>query len=85
MTTRSGATYTSMGDPTTIPSSSNPLEPPSDVARLGAAFTSFATDMRTQLTEIRKDLNESRDMANRRLNYLEHPELSLHRDERIPR
>ena len=74
-----------MGDPTTIPSSSNPPEPPSDVARLWAAFTSFATDMKTQLTEIRKDLNESRDMANRRLNYREHPELSLHRDGRTPR
>ena len=84
MTTRSGATYTSMGDPTIIPSSSNPPDPPSYVARLEAAFTSFATDMRTQLTEIRKDLKESEDMANRRLNYLEHPELSLQRNRRTP-
>ena len=85
MTTRSGTTYNSMGDPTTIPSSSNPPEPPSDVARLEAALTSFATDMRAQLTEIRKDLNESGNMTNRRLNYLEHPELSPHRDRRTPR
>ena len=84
MATRSGTTYNSMGDHTTIPSSSNPPEPPSDMARLEEAFRSFATDMKAQVAEIRQDLNESRSMANRRLNELEHPELNLQRDRRTP-
>ena len=82
MTTHSGTTYNPMGDPTSIPSSSNPVNPPSVVARLGSAFQSFAMDMKAQVVEIKENLNETSSMTNRRLNELEHPELSLHRDRR---
>ena len=54
-----------MGDPTDIPSSSNPSNPPSDMTRLENAFKSFAKDMRAQDTEIKENLNETRSMANR--------------------
>ena len=84
MTTRSGNTYNPMGDPANIPSSSNPPEPPSSVSRLESAFVSFATEMRAQVAEIRKDLNDSINMTNRRLNGLEHPEPLLHRERRTP-
>ena len=78
MITRSGANYNPMGDPTNIPSSSNPVNPPFDMARLESAFKSFADDMRAQVAEIKENLNETRVMSNRRLNELEHPKLSLH-------
>ena len=84
MPTRSGATYNPMGDPTDIPSSSNPSNPPSDMAKLENAFRSFADDIRTQIVEIKENVNETRSMANRRLNELEHPELSLQRNRRNP-
>ena len=77
MPTRSGATYNPMGDPTDIPNSSTPSNPPSDMARLENASRSFVDDMRTQITEIKENVNEIRSMANRRLNELEHLELSL--------
>ena len=79
MTTRSGNTYNPMGDPTNIPSSSNPLDPPLDMTRLEDAFKSFANDMRVQVVEIKKDLNDSRSMTNQRLTELEYPEQSLQR------
>ena len=82
MTTRSGANYNPMGDPTSIPSSSNPVNPPSDMARLESLFQSFATDMKAQVAEIKENLNETRSMTNRRLNELEHPQLSHLRDRR---
>ena len=79
MTTRSGNTYNPMGNPTNIPSSSNPSDPPSDMTRLEDAFKSFATDMRAQVAEIKKDLNNLRSMTNQRLTELEHPDQSLQR------
>ena len=79
MTTHSGNTYNLMGDPTNIPSSSNPSDPPSDMTRLEDAFKSFATDMRAQVAEIKKDLNDSRFMTNEQLDELEHPEQSFQR------
>ena len=82
MTTRSGANYNSMGDPASNPSSSNPVNPSSDIARLESALQSFAMDIKAQVAEIKENLNETRAMTNRRLNELEHPELSLRRDRR---
>ena len=68
-----------MGDSTNIPTSSNPPDPPLDMTRLEDAFKSFANDMRVQVAEIKKDLNDSRPMTNQRLTELEHPEQSLQR------
>ena len=84
MTTRSGVTYNPMGDPTDIPSRSNPSNPPSDMARLESVFKSFVDDMRAQVTKIKANLNKTRSIANRRLNKLEHLELSLQRNGRNP-
>lgn len=78
MATRSGVTYNPSGNLIDMPSSSNPSNPPSDLSRLEKAFASFAEDMRAQVNEIKKDLNETRALTNRRLNELEHPDLSLH-------
>ena len=73
-----------MGDPIDIPSSSNPSNPPSDMATLENALTSFVSEMRVQVAKIKENLNKTRSMTNRRLNELEHPELSLQRNGRSP-
>ena len=80
MTTRNGATYNPMGDPTTNPSSSNPSNSPSGMDRLENSIKSLANEMRTQFAEVKEDINKTLSMANRRLNELEHPELSLQRN-----
>ena len=77
MTTCSDVTYNPLGDPTDMPSSSNPPNPPSDMARLENVFKNFAEDMIAQVKEIKKDLNKTRSMGNRCLNELEHPNLPL--------
>ena len=84
MTTRSGATYNPTGDPTANPSSSNPSSSPPGMDRLENAIKSLANEMRTQFAKVKEDINETRSMANRRLNELEHPELSLQRNRRTP-
>ena len=62
---RSGASYNPMGDPTDNPSSSNPTNQPSDMARLESALTSFVSEMKTQAAEIKESLNETKTITNR--------------------
>ena len=54
------------------------------MARLENAFRSFANDIRTKIAEIKENVNETRSIANRKLNEFEHPELSLQRNRRNP-
>ena len=53
-----------MGDPTDNPSSSNPTNQPSDMARLESTLTSYVSEMRTQVAEIKENLNETRSITN---------------------
>ena len=77
MTTHSGTTYNTMGNPLDGPSSSNPhtLE---DVIR------DLVPDMRAQINEIKQDMKGAQTLINKRLNELEHPELQPQRECRNP-